>query len=149
MLGRRNGPSSGGRSIDCCSTADSHKPLTTNTNPQKQRKKYTVESTHKARDTKRPADECDLCHRKGMRKRAGQPPGRDWPVSQAASREGWVKDLEGNHRLWVPPRWRASRNLGRNSVSSSTKSNPELADWHHNTSALRLQNSSGLLWVKF
>ena len=30
----------------------------------------------------------------------------DWPVSWTALAEGWVKDPEGRHRLWVPPAWR-------------------------------------------
>ena len=30
-----------------------------------------------------------------------------WKTSQATLREGWVKDAEGKHRLWVPVEWRA------------------------------------------
>ena len=37
-----------------------------------------------------------------------------WPLSQATLREGWVKDREGKHRLWIPIEWRASKyRLGR------------------------------------
>ena len=36
----------------------------------------------------------------------GTPSGGDWPVSQTIPREGWVKDPEGKHRLWVPVEWR-------------------------------------------
>ena len=31
----------------------------------------------------------------------------DWPVTWDALKEGWVKDLEGKHRLWVPVEWRS------------------------------------------
>jgi len=34
------------------------------------------------------------------------PPGDSWKTSQATLREGWVKDAEGKHRLWVPVEWR-------------------------------------------
>ena len=27
----------------------------------------------------------------------------DWQISLTTLREGWVKDFEGRHRLWVPP----------------------------------------------
>jgi len=30
-----------------------------------------------------------------------------WQTSPATVREGWVKDAEGKHRLWVPAEWRA------------------------------------------
>ena len=30
-----------------------------------------------------------------------------WQTSRATLREGWVKDPEGKHRLWVPAEWRA------------------------------------------
>ena len=29
----------------------------------------------------------------------------EWPVRWAALEEGWVKDLEGKHRLWIPAEW--------------------------------------------
>lgn len=35
------------------------------------------------------------------------PPLEDrWKTSPATVREGWVKDAEGKHRLWVPVEWR-------------------------------------------
>jgi len=34
------------------------------------------------------------------------PPGDSWQTSEATLREGWVKDAEGKHRLWVPVEWR-------------------------------------------
>ena len=30
----------------------------------------------------------------------------EWPITRAALEEGWVKDLEGKHRLWIPAEWR-------------------------------------------
>ena len=36
----------------------------------------------------------------------------NWPVSQANLQEGWVKDPEGNHQLWLPVGWRASCSHG-------------------------------------
>ena len=38
-------------------------------------------------------------------------PGDSWKTSQATLREGWVKDSEGRHRLWVPAEWRVDWNL--------------------------------------
>ena len=29
----------------------------------------------------------------------------EWPVTWDAMEEGWVKDLEGKHRMWVPGEW--------------------------------------------
>jgi hypothetical protein len=34
------------------------------------------------------------------------PPEDSWQISRAAVREGWVKDPEGRHRLWIPAEWR-------------------------------------------
>ena len=41
----------------------------------------------------------------------GIPSGDRWKTSDATLREGWVKDAEGKHRLWVPAEWRAEWNL--------------------------------------
>ena len=30
----------------------------------------------------------------------------DWPISFTTLREGWIKDPEGKHRLWMPIEWR-------------------------------------------
>ena len=30
----------------------------------------------------------------------------EWPITQAALEQGWVKDLEGKRRLWIPAEWR-------------------------------------------
>ena len=34
--------------------------------------------------------------------------GKDQPVPRAAFEKGWVKSLEGEHRMWVPAKWRIS-----------------------------------------
>ena len=80
----------------------------------------------------RQRDECelyqrDLCKNRGLLE-------YDWPVSQTTLRDGWVKDPEGKHRLWLHARWR----LAGNDV-----------DWLHNATTLRLRNSSELVIVKF
>ena len=36
----------------------------------------------------------------------GMPSKDDWPVSETTLRDGWVKDPEGKHRLWILPEWR-------------------------------------------
>ena len=77
-------------------------------------------------------DECDLYHRDLCKHQV--PLEHDWQISQAALREGWVKDPEGKHRLWLHARWRSSQND---------------LDWLHNTTTLRLKNSSELVVVKF
>ena len=45
------------------------------------------------------------------------PPKDKWQTSRSTLREGWVKDSEGKHRLWVPVEWRAEW---------------DLEDWCHN-----------------
>ena len=44
------------------------------------------------------------------------PPDDGWQASTIAVRDGWVRDPEGRHRLWVPVEWRADW---------------DLADWRH------------------
>jgi hypothetical protein len=58
----------------------------------------------------------------------------EWPISQAALQDGWVKDPEGKHRLWLCPSWRLA-NINTN--------------WLHNATTLRLKNSSELAIIKF
>ena len=58
----------------------------------------------------------------------------EWPISQATLQEGWVKDPEGKHRLWLHPSWRLA------DIS---------ANWLHNATTLRLKNSSELAIIKF
>ena len=52
-----------------------------------------------------------------------------WQVSPAALEEGWVKDPEGEHQLWIPAEWRAPAEL-RPSMDN--------AGWFRNTTTLRL-----------
>lgn len=80
----------------------------------------------------RQRDECELYHHdlcKNYRL-----PECDWPVSQTTLRDGWVKDPEGKHRLWLHGRWRSTGND---------------VNWLHNATTLRLRNSSELVIVKF
>ena len=77
-------------------------------------------------------DDCDLYHR-NLRKHR-EPLECDWPVSQTTLREGWVKDSEGKHRLWLHARWRT---IGND------------VDWLDKVTTLRLKNSSELVIVKF
>jgi len=77
-------------------------------------------------------DECDLYHR-DLRKRH-RPVEHSWSVSQTTLQEGWVKDPEGKHRLWLHARWRSPQND---------------VEWFHNVTTLRLKNPSELVIVKF
>ena len=77
-------------------------------------------------------DDCDI-YRRDLRKQHG-PLEYDWPVSPNTLREGWVKDPEGKHRLWLRPRWRSAGND---------------VDWLDQVTTLRLKNSSELVIVKF
>ena len=36
------------------------------------------------------------------------PPGDDWKPSQDNLKEGWMKDREGRHLMWLPVEWRAA-----------------------------------------
>ena len=56
-----------------------------------------------------------------------------WPVSKTTLQEGWVKDPEGKHRLWLHGHWRSTNHV----------------DWLHNATTLRLRNSSELVIIKF
>ena len=69
----------------------------------------------------------DMCKHQGPLK-------CEWPISDTALQEGWVKDPEGKHRLWLHARWRAAGSH---------------VDWLENASTLRLKNTSELLIVKF
>ncbi|KAF9646687.1 hypothetical protein BDM02DRAFT_3130205 [Thelephora ganbajun] len=76
-------------------------------------------------------DECNLYHCDLYMQQG--PPDCEWQISQTALQEGWVKDPEGNHRLWLPPSWRSAKNV----------------NWLHNATTLRLKNSSELAIIKF
>jgi WD40 repeat protein len=77
-------------------------------------------------------DECDLFHRDLLKRRG--PLEHDWPVSEATLQEGWVKDPEGKHRLWLYARWRSAG---------------DDVDWLRSATTLRLRDSSELVVVKF
>ena len=77
-------------------------------------------------------DECNKYHHDLYKHH--QPPNCDLPISQAALQKGWVKDLEGKHKLWLHPHWRSSQND---------------VDWLHNVTTLRLRNRSLLVLIKF
>ena len=73
--------------------------------------------------------DCNLYHHQ-----CNKPVKSDWLVSQTALEEGWVKDSEGKHRLWLHPHWRSAENE---------------VDWLNKVTTLRLRNSSELVVIKF
>ncbi|KAF9641901.1 hypothetical protein BDM02DRAFT_3194313 [Thelephora ganbajun] len=58
----------------------------------------------------------------------------DWQISQSTLQEGWVKDPEGKHQLWLYPHWR----LAGNDV-----------EWLNKVSTLQLKSPSELIIIKF
>ena len=58
----------------------------------------------------------------------------EWPISQATLQKSWVQDPDGKHRLWLPPSWRTIEHD---------------MNWFHNSTTLRLRNSSELIIIKF
>ena len=68
-----------------------------------------------------------LCKQKGL-------PNCEWKISQASLQEGWVRDPEGNHRLWLQPNWRLAGSH---------------INWLNNATTLRIRSSEELLIVKF
>ena len=61
--------------------------------------------------------------------------GEDWPVSMTTlEEEGWVKDIEGRHRLWIPPAW---------------KLYSDHAGWHCNITTLWFNPQGCTVIVKF
>ncbi|KAF9645787.1 hypothetical protein BDM02DRAFT_3189409 [Thelephora ganbajun] len=79
-------------------------------------------------------DHCNLYHHNSYKHH--KPLKCDWPISQTTLQEGWIKDPEGKHQLWLYPHWRSSQND---------------VDWLHDTSTLRLRQGkpSQLVIVKF
>ena len=77
-------------------------------------------------------DDCDLYHR-DLRNQH-EPLKFDWQVSQTTLREGWVKDSEGKHRLWLHAHWRSDGND---------------VDWFEKVTIMRLKNPSELVVIKF
>ena len=85
---------------------------------------YRFQNTHR--------DDCDLYHRSLRENRETLE--YDWPVSRTTLREGWVKDPEGRHRLWLHARWRSVGND---------------VEWLDKVTTMRLKNSSEFVIVKF
>ena len=57
-----------------------------------------------------------------------------WLISKTALQEGWVRDPEGKHRLWLPPSWRPTNGD---------------VNWLHSATTLRLRIGHHLVFVKF
>ena len=57
-----------------------------------------------------------------------------WQTSRHTLREGWVKDSEGRHRLWVPVEWREDW---------------DPADWHHDAATQFSYIGDRFVLVKF
>jgi len=74
-------------------------------------------------------DDCDNYHH-GLGKNRES----DWLVSQVALREGWVKDPEGKHRLWLHAHWRSKF---------------DKVDWLDKVTTIRLKSLSELVIIKF
>jgi len=77
-------------------------------------------------------DECNLYHHNLCM--PNKVPNCDWPISQTALEEGWVKDPEGKYCLWLYAHWRSAGND---------------VDWLNRVTTLRLRNSSELVVIKF
>jgi hypothetical protein len=61
-------------------------------------------------------------------------PEDSWPVSQTMFKEGWVKDPEGKHQLWIPGIWRQSQVTG---------------GWLYNIRTLWIRLNDGDVVIKF
>ena len=77
----------------------------------------------------------DLYYHSPSFRECREPPECDWPVLRTTLGGWWVQDLEGQHRLWLPPRWRSVE--------------PYDMDWLGQVTTLRVKNSTGHLVVKF
>ena len=64
----------------------------------------------------------------------GMPSKDDWPISETTLQDGWVKDPEGKHRLWILPEWRR--------VYSGSS-------WLPNITTLRLKQKNGTVIIMF
>ena len=92
--------------------------------PQSQRQiQYQLETQH--------PDECNQYHCDLFKSQ--EPLDHGWEISQTSLQEGWVKDPEGRHRLWLHPHWRSASSV----------------NWFHNTTTLRLKSSNELAIIKF
>ena len=89
---------------------------------------YPVQSWYRFNNPLNRSD-CDLYHHQ-----CNELHKPNWPVSQTTLQEGWVKDPEGKHRLWLSSHWGSAG---------------DEADWLNEVSTLRLRNSSELVVIKF
>ena len=76
-------------------------------------------------------DECNLYHTSLCRQ---QGTSGEWLVSPTTLQEGWVRDPEGKHRLWLPCHWRQFKGD---------------VNWLHSSTTLRLRNKQDLIIIKF
>ena len=76
-------------------------------------------------------DQCERYHQ-DLLKHCG-PLKYNWPVLETTLHDGWVKDSEGKHRLWLHVRWRS----------------PDTIDRLHNGTTLRLTILSELVIIRF
>ena len=67
----------------------------------------------------------------------------DWPVSETTLRDGWVKDPEGKHRLWILPEWRTI--VSRWDMDKSCGG----SSWLPNITTLRLECKNGTVIIMF
>jgi hypothetical protein len=77
-------------------------------------------------------DDCDVYQRDMCKHQ--RPLKWEWSTSEATLQEGWVKDPEGKHRLWLHAHWRTADTH---------------VDWLYNATTLRLRNTSELIIAKF
>ena len=73
----------------------------------------------------------------------GTPSKDDWPVSETTLRDGWVKDPEGKHRLWILPEWRTI--VPRGSVDDSCGG----SSWLPSITTLRLECTNRTVIIMF
>ena len=67
----------------------------------------------------------------------------DWPILETALQDGWVKDPEGKHRLWILPEWRTM-------VSRWDRNQPyDSSSWLPNITTLRLRWTNGAVIIMF
>jgi len=62
------------------------------------------------------------------------PPEDAWQTSRDTLREGWVKDPEGKHRMWVPVEWRGGW---------------DPAEWHHDATTQFSRLGDRFVLIKF
>ena len=78
-------------------------------------------------------DDSDLSYYNNI-PRCNTPSEDRWQTSEDTLREGWVKDSEGKHRMWVPAEWR---------------NDWDLAEWHHDATTQFSYIGDRFVLVKF